>query len=253
MSALTFRELMEWKAPSYRPIIGYDLLPRGQVCVLYGEEGTWKSWIALKLADAVSKGEVWMSYPTIQSRVLLLNTEITQAQYQKRVRTYAQKTHAEFNGVKFSTDLERKLDTTLGLNATVVEVNDALADIIIIDDLYRAMAGDMTKSLDVNRLLDNLNKLRVVTNCAIFIIAHARQAAYDTVIGDTVRQGTSELFGMTFLKNWFDTILEVRHTEIANVPEAITLTPQKHRLMEFDPLPTTWRVNRPKLSFELYV
>ena len=247
----TLSQLLSWKPPLYNDIIGWGVLPQNQMMVLYGEEETWKSWMALEAVWSVSLGSPngWLGFPVVQHRVMVLNTEITEAMYQERAKVMSQSRGPLENNAFFVTDLDRKIDTARGINDTITELKSCKAELFILDDLYRAVMGNLAQGPDVNRLIDSLNKIRKEAGVAILIIHHSRQADHDGT-GRLVRLGTSEMYGASFLKDHFDTIFSVtKGKEVMPGLESITIEPQKQRLASFK-LPTReWLVRRKDMRF----
>ena len=83
MRAESVGELLLWQPTNNKEVIKHGILPRGAVMFVFGDQGTFKSWLMKQLAWSASAGEAWLGMPTEESgsRVLLLNTEIPQPAY----------------------------------------------------------------------------------------------------------------------------------------------------------------------------
>lgn len=244
-------EFLSWKAP-YRPSLVQDkLLVPGSVMFLYGEYSTWKSWLAMNLAHSVADGKRWLIWSTQPSKVLIINAELPKGEYQDRWKAYL-KTHAIRNrpNLMVDNDQEMALDSYQGINNYISWLRYHGIKVIIIDNLYAAMIGDLTKNTDANVLIRNMKRLSQL-GIAIILVHHSRQERYDTY--GKVNQRAYEMFGSSFLTNWADTILETREIYVPGYADTITLTPQKHRISTMIPMTASYSFNRSTLDFNLVV
>jgi RecA-family ATPase len=249
MKPETLADALSWQRPHEIPIISDGFLPsQGGTCVLYGEEGTWKTWLGLDLVWKLAGGEPWFFGLTTQSvPTLVLNTEIPKGHFQDRLQKMVTTRGKAPTNTWFVTDLDRKIDTLYGLNETISEIKDCGAQLLVLDDLYMAASGDLTKPQDWKRVQDGLNRMRSETGCSFFIIHHARQPLTD-MRGQSITQGTSEMFGMSYLKNWFNTMMEVRKD---GNDSTLKISAQKHRLMSYKPPDMTLQIRRSDITFWL--
>lgn len=244
------QEFLARRPEPKREIVKLGVLEHDSVLILWGATGVGKSWIAMKLGWSVACGRNWMGFQTVPHRVLLLNTEIPRESYQERVRAYA-KLHGVPDGLSIVTDLERKLDTPKGLTELAEEIEISGADVVVLDPLYLAMAGDMTKAPDMQRFLDSLNKLRSGKPLAFVIVNHSVKAQTD-MFGERVERGSNAMAGYHTLADFADTIIEVRSGVEYNSPpkEVVTLAPQKFRRSPALLTQTTWAVARDRLDYD---
>jgi RecA-family ATPase len=146
-----------WYAP--------DLIPAGNVTLLYGDGGTGKSQIALQLAAAASMGEDWLGISTSPGPVLFISAEDDIDELHRRLacivdsydRTFedAADLHlvslagedallatpeAGRSNILKPTALYSKLDRTIGAIKPSLVVLDTLADLFGGDEIQRAQA-----------------------------------------------------------------------------------------------------------------
>jgi len=251
MKPESLEEFLAWQAPHRPELIQGRLLVPGSVMFLYGEYSTWKSWLAMSLAHALADGSRWLHLKTTPTKVLLINAELPKAEYQSRWKAYlAKHTIKHPENLVVDNDTEMALDSYVGINNYIQWLQFLAVEGVIIDNLYAAMAGDLTKNTDANVLIRNMNRLRAI-GIFVAMVHHSRQEQYSTT--GKVNQRAYEMFGSSFLTNWADTILETRGIYESGYSDAITLTAQKHRLSPLKPMTTSYNFNRNKLEFELIV
>lgn len=245
----TLAEFLAWQAPEIKWIVKY-LYPAGSVNFIYGDFHTWKSWIAKELAISVSQGIPWFGFPTTKSKVMLINTELPAALYQDRWKALRQARNIAVNGnMHIYTTHDLKLDTSQGITKLHAMVLDLGIELIIVDNVINGFWGDITRNTDANGLINNCKQLTMDLGRTLAFIHHARQGFIDNR-GQRIRQGGFEMFGSSFLSNWADTILEVRHEFVPRFPDVIRISPQKHRNSRFIPPDILTMFNRQKLEFE---
>ena len=234
------------KQPS---LIQYNILDLGGSMILYGETGVWKSWLAMHLADSIASGREWLIYPINSAKVGIINTELTTRQYQDRWHSYLIYHPTNENlfiysesGKTFGTQLKQLTGWIRSQNL----------DMIIIDNLYSSLPGDMKGSEAVKDFLATMDVIRFECECAIVLIHHSRQPQTD-VQGRVISQGEYEMFGSSYLPNWADTIMEVKKIYVEGIRDTITVNAHKFRLMDAPPINATYRFNRRTLDFEVVI
>tara|TARA_Y100000310_G_C20683177_1_gene817328 strand:+ start:2083 stop:2862 length:780 start_codon:yes stop_codon:yes gene_type:complete len=257
MNPETVKQFLAWVAPPRHEIIQGGLLPEGQIMFLYGGYSTWKSWLAMELAQSISTGEDWLIYGTEPHNVMILNCEIPKAEYQLRWKDYYAKRKFSSNGksgksatLLVDSDMELALDTFTGLSTILQWLKHYKIKVLIVDNVYTAMNGDLTRNTDANIFIRNCKRLQMA-GIAIIFVHHARQAVYDNARGGFVRLRGYEMFGSSFLTNWADTIMEVVNVELPGYPDTVKITPQKHRLSALIPMSATLQFVRRTTDFQL--
>lgn len=241
-------EFASWSPPPIQPIIKPDLLPAGVWGVIFGEQETYKTWLALELAWAVSQGKPWLAWETEKTPTLFLNTELTEPLFHQRWM-HMGATRGGFPPLlSVETSLDIKLNEERGLGFLSQWISETGAKLIIIDNLYRAFKGKLSSELEATRLLDNLTFLRKEYNCTILFMAHSRKKAIDLRSQETVHQGIEDLFGSSFFKNNVSLALEVRKVLLPQDEKGIILIPEK-TTFSAAPVPTTTWVFQSNATF----
>ena len=69
-SLYTIQDFREWNPPPIRHIIWEGVLDIGQKLQIFGNEGSWKSILALHLAYCLSSGHKWLGFRTSPANVI---------------------------------------------------------------------------------------------------------------------------------------------------------------------------------------
>lgn len=251
MNPETLDSFLQWRAPHRRQIISGGLLPAGQVMFIYGQYSTWKSWLAMDLAYNVSVGRPWLIFGTVTSKVLIINSEITKDSYQERWQGFVSARGISPNGnLLVDTDMELGLDTTTQAQNLAILIKHYAIKLLIIDNLYSATFGDITKNTDANTFIRNAKRIATDSSVAVVIVHHSHQPMYDANKGQFISNSGYEMFGSSFFTNWADTIMEARNVFREGYPDSVAITPQKHRLAKVKPLTTVFRFNRRTTQFD---
>ena len=244
-------EFLAWRPPHVPNIIQHGILPKGQVLFLYGEYGTMKSWLVQDMAVSIAKGQPWLIYPTSQARVLMLNTELPKKEYQDRWTVGMQgRKLSNLTDIWLDTTTDLFLDTVGGIGDLLATVTQLSIDVVILDNLYSAVRGDLTKNTTADSLIKNC-KVLSHRGISLVCVHHARQGLVSLGSGKQIFQGAFEMFGSSYLPNWADSIFITRHEDVPGLSDTITLTPQKYRLCSYKPLEATYRFSRQTTEFEL--
>jgi RecA-family ATPase len=248
MPIRTLNEFLALEKPKVSFWVNPYLLPYSGSMFLYGKAETLKSWLALELAFAVSKGDPWLSrYPTEETRVLIFQTEETEHLYQRRV----EKAAAHMNGSKprsvygenlfLNSEPGAQLDQFTGFSQLEKDIKERGIRVVIFDNLYRSITSSTKDEVGVARFLDNLDRMRHQYGVAFVIVHHSRKAGDDVDEGDF-----EEMTGSARLGYWADTIIRssVRTRTPNGRPEAIQVILQKVRQAEEDVDGMQVRLNR---------
>ena len=250
----TVQQLLDWKAPPRQDVLAYGILPAGAVMFLYGEYDTRKSWLAMDMGYSIASGIPWLCYPSKQRRVLLLDGELTKEQSQDRWKAY-QVGHSiqslPSSCLYTAAGVELSIDTFQGMTELANAIQAQQAEVVILDNLYTLMAGDLNNNTAAKLFITNCRRLRTLHNPGVtfVIVHHSHQPTYDFARGKQVKLRAFEMFGSSFFTNWADTIMEVSH-EIPGITDTITLTPQKYRLAPAVPPVMQFNFSRNPVGFD---
>lgn len=225
-------ELVSWIPPKITTLIGGPhsaiLVPKGKM-IIYGRWGSYKSMLSLDLGMKAPWGKNWLGYPTAGFGVYYLQIEVTNFMMQDRVITYMRGNNilppARF---RISTQpwykIEYDKQNLLGL-----ELQQHKPDLLIIDPVTKAMAGDLTNNVDAQRVCDILDTISERYNVAICLIGHIRKPSADETGVETTIEMEHELIGSSIFTNWADTTISLRLTNETDDYSAVRIDIEKHR------------------------
>ena len=81
----TIQDLLDWTPPTNYRIISGGVLNVKNRMIIFGDEGSWKSILALHTAHCIARGSRWLGFRTNRSNVLRLQVELPM--YTDRERT----------------------------------------------------------------------------------------------------------------------------------------------------------------------
>lgn len=254
MNPISIRELLAKKLPKPKEYVEM-LVQEGSNSFIYGREGSFKSFMAQDMALSIVLGLEWFGYKTTSGRVMLVNAELSEQLWQERWESFQ-----VGKGIKICkslddrlltvTDNDLKLDSMTGINELRQAMDKAKVEVVIVDNITSCFAGDITRNTDVSGFINGAKQISLVDNKTAVYVHHARQPQMD-FRGRTVKQGTAEMFGSSFLSNWADTIVEVSKVS----RDLIKMEVQKHRLAHAIPPESLLRFDRsgPKLDVDISI
>ena len=151
------------------------VLPRGDLVAIYGASGAGKSFVALDMAIAVSRGEPWRGLRTKKTRGLLVVAEGAGG-YGKRIRAACQQRGIEPGDADLAVVMVAPNilleDDIVQLMATVQAVGEV--GFIVFDTFAQVTPGSNENSgEDMGKALANLRMLREVTKATNVLVHHA--------------------------------------------------------------------------------
>lgn len=244
----TIAELLAWTPPKVVEVISHGLLHPETRMILYGSYGSWKTMLAMDLGFSIATGKNWLSYRTSTQPVLLAQTEIPKALFQKRAKKYVFGSGLNPPNLFVWTDLGLKLDTPYGLAALDAEVNLTNPRVLITDPLYRNMGGDISSSVDAQKLIDTIDQVAARYHLAVVMVAHPHKLQYD-LEGNLIDRGSDKLMGSSYFADWADTIGWIKRDSTQE--NIIHLTWEKTRNAEDIVLPISASIDRATLQFSI--
>ena len=247
--AYTLEEIKQLKLPYTPEIISGGLLPQGHIMFLYGEQETFKSWLAMDLCFAVATGRRWLSYSTQPVRTLIINPEISKFQYHRRVMNMAKNRPTLMNNelLRVHTALDLRIDTMGGRGQLAELCKSYKPALIVIDGLEFVCAGDVSTGYVAGELRTTIDYIRAEHNASFFFIHHKKKGIYGDQ-GQRVTVGVDEMYGHSIIKNIADTIFEVKKN--VRDEDLISVSAMKIRMTTGSkPRPRMYKWERPTLSF----
>ena len=161
-----------------RPLPEYlieDVLPRGDIAVLYGESGVGKSFIAIDLAFAVARGTDWNGKRVRQGKVLYVAAEGSGG-IRNRLRAYAVAKNIDLSDVPFYIlpDSPSMLDQNLAVKLTRTALALGNVALVILDTFAQVTAGgNENSSEDMGKALSHCRKIANKINGLVMPVHHA--------------------------------------------------------------------------------
>lgn len=154
------------------------VLPRAELCVIYGESGSGKSFLALDLAAAITRGLKWRNRRTVAGRVVYVCAEGAGG-FKARLRAYAAGHSCEL----------QTLPAVVPDTPNLLDAKDAAAlahgilqwgapDVVVIDTLSATTPGGNENSgEDMGRVLSHCKFIHKKTGALIVLIHHSGKDA----------------------------------------------------------------------------
>lgn len=212
MEVHNFREFRAWK-PVYPPsMIGKGILYKEGKAMLYGRYKSFKSLLAMYLTCAASEGVPWLGYDTPEkgTKVLYLQSEMPHSLLHKTFFKMWNGWSGGGNSAEplviptLATDFGLKLDMTSGFNALDKLLEEKKPSLLILDSVYKMMAGKMLDTDSVRYFLDNIDRLLYKHKFALLFLAHSRKSAMEEN-----EWGSDDMLGSVFFSAWADSVIKV--------------------------------------------
>jgi KaiC/GvpD/RAD55 family RecA-like ATPase len=257
----TIGDLLEWKPPELTRIIHSGILNTKSRMLVFGDEGSWKSILALHTAHSIARGSNWLGFTTTKSNIFRLQVEMPMYMDRVRVQKYCIGSFniykAKNNGladvatlanayayppnVASRTEQFIHIDESFGFESLKKNVITCITEmpeaplVIILDPLYKMFNRDLGKELDVRPMLDRLDLLIEETGASVIIVHHSRKAQVDSE-GTSVDMGSQDATGSRAIARWVDTILRIDLLPDDETQSKVLMRFTKHRNAE-EPLP----------------
>lgn len=267
---LTIHDLQEHKPPPVVPIIHKGVLNIGSKCIIFGDEGTFKSAIVAHAAYCLARGSNWLGFATSKANILYVQAEMSLSQTKERLEQYCSgsmdiyqarvgkvpdeeaKTMAYAypdNVVTESVIQDVSLDTENGYQFIRSEIElmitemPSLPIVLIADPLFKMFRYDLIKEDDMRGLTRNIDRLlndkalfQYHPGMAALIVHHTRKAQVDKEGNVTAGPGSTDMFGSAHLKWWADTLIRTDLDLDDETESTVKVRITKHRLARY-PLP----------------
>ncbi len=267
----TIPDLLSWEPPKNYRIISGGVLNVKNRMLIFGDEGSWKSILALHTAHCISRGSKWLGFLTNPSNVLRLQVELPMYIDRERIEKYciaskqiyiARDGHKEVSSAELdrldnrATDYAYPLvvnrteqfihiDESSGWESLRRNIMTCIASlpnlplVVILDPLYKMFNRDISKEVDVKPMLDKIDLImedasQSIPGISFIIVHHTRKAITDA--GKPINMGSQDATGSRALVRWADTVLRVDPDPRDPTLTTVKATFTKHRNAE-DVLP----------------
>lgn len=268
----TISDLLEWEPPHYTRIISSGVLNTKNRMIIFGDEGSWKSILALHTGHCIARGSRWLGFKTYPCNVLRLQVELPMYIDRERLDKYclgskqiylAKDGHKEVASSQLDA-LESKaidyaypsryvsrteqfihIDESFGWESLLRNIRLCVAEmppaplVIILDPLYKMFNRNISDESDVKPLLDKIDLImedvKDITGVSFIIVHHTRKSHTDDS-GLPINLGSQDATGSRAWMRWADTILRIDPEPGDSTMTRVVATFTKHRNAE-DVLP----------------
>lgn len=213
-------EFVQIKMPPV-PFYIKNWLPKPGKLMIYAPAKAGKSRLCLQMSRCIGVGEDFLGMPTTQGTVLYCQLELGAAVLQGRLL----ETKKSYSNVFVGTIFSMKLDTQGGQRLLEEAMRAIEPNVLIIDPLYKVLAGDENATKDMLVITDYFDSLIEGFNCSIIIMHHP---------GKDIKKGGR---GAVVLEDWVDSAIEMKKTSKKDEPLKVKLTPKLLRHSELPPEP----------------
>ena len=195
-------EPVEWLVES--------IIPKKAFVALYAPPASWKSFIALDLAEAIATGRDWMGYKIPKKGAVLfisgegyggMGARVSACKIQNQSLDGANLyiIRAQLNLRSSPEDFTELLNA---INDLIAEIGEPI-ELIILDTLMRMAGGEFNESSseDMGGFITQTGKLQEIFECALLVIHHT---------GKDISKG---LRGHSSLLGGCDTVLEIQRQD----------------------------------------
>ena len=242
----TVSDLLSWTPPKYYSIISGGVLNVKNRMLIFGDEGSWKSILALHTAHCIAKGSKWLGFKTYPANVLRVQAELPMYIDRDRLEKYcigSKSIYIAKDGHKdiTSTELD-KLDATatawaypeyaISRTEQFIHIDESsgweslrkniysciehlpkLPLLVILDPLFKMFNRDLSSAVDLMPMLDKIDILmedtsKLIPGVSFIIVHHTRKAQTDRD-GKPISMGSQDATGSRALLRWVDTILRI--------------------------------------------
>ena len=179
----TMHKLSDFRKKEFEetiPIIE-NIMYKGQTCIVGGESGTKKSWIAMQTALALGSGlPLFNHFKTKQSKVMLFQFENENYDVKERfdlmVNDHIQRScNADWIDNVIVMELEKDnedfADNWSRIEETLID-HSFRDGILIVDNLYKSTNIDLSDNKQLTDLLRTINRVRREYNLTLMLICH---------------------------------------------------------------------------------
>ena len=212
-------DLLKEDLPELRVLVGVgDELPflvEG-TCILSAKSKLGKSWLAMELCNAVSKGEDFLGYKTAKCDTLYLDLETVKNLKQKRLKTIIKNTGSigdGFNiqdtacllGEGFEEEIEHYLAEDPNIGIIVVDV---------FQKILKPKRRDVSDYEYYYEQIGRLNKIAEERHISIILVCHDRKTVdeadpFSNILGSTALQGATDQMIVMFKRRVNDPITHI--------------------------------------------
>lgn len=261
----TVSDLLEWTPPKRLRIISNGILNVKNKMLIFGDEGSWKSVLALHTAHSISRGSPWLGFKTYPCNVLRLQVELPMYTDRARIEKYclaskeiyiarhkdnipepdleAAANHYAYpyNAIN-RTEQFIHIDEVSGWESLRKNIETCIMFlpeaplVVILDPLYKMFNRDLNNEQDLKVLLDKADIVmedfsKYVPGISFIIIHHTRKSKAGEY-GQTADMGIQDASNSRSLVKWVDTAIRVYPEPHDKTRTKVKMVFLKHRNAE---------------------
>lgn len=148
----------------------------GGLTLLWGKSGSYKSFLAIHTAVCVAAGHPWFGKRTTQGAVVYIVGEGGLDQFGYRCEMAAKTMGLKMANLPIYAHVPavNLVDPKMGY-LLAEEWASVKPTLVIIDTLSRCFSGDENKQEDMQRFVNNLDKIKEKLNCTVMPVHHANK------------------------------------------------------------------------------
>ena len=197
--------------PLLLPALIDDFLYERTTFVITGEAGKGKSVIASQVAVSLSSATPLFGVLTIPKPRRVYYLQLEGSAYDFCTRLYYQQRAIPLDPAYLYWDRDVKFSAsnlTLRRNKVKQIETWGKPDLIIIDPIYKAVAGDIAKAEYALAFIDFLEELEETCRCSLLLFHHPHRERFD-IKGKKIEE-TDAYYGHSFIRNHIDTAFVFR-------------------------------------------
>lgn len=199
--------------PTKREPLVEGFIYKKDYIMLEAEPKVGKTILTQHLTNCMSKGEAFLGVYNIPKplRVWYFATEGKEDDLKDRFSRMVKAVPMDCNNI-FLIPTCFPFNTARGiqcLNEIMEKLKDLPPDIIIIDSVYRAIAGKLTDEAVINSFHHQMAILQNEFECAILLVHHLTKPSYDPASGKKRDRGDFDGFGSIFLSAAVDHVFRI--------------------------------------------
>lgn len=171
--------------------------------VLFGEPGSYKSFLSIDIALHVATGQPWHGQPVKQGPALLIEGEGRQG-VGKRARVWSDHYGQDLTGKAFISTTSASLmdaDGAIELMNHIKRLRRSIKQnprVIVIDTLARNFGnGDENATVDMNQFVKHVDAIRDEFKCTVLIVHHTGRSSKEQPRGNSALVGACDFMYRT--------------------------------------------------------
>lgn len=191
-------------------------LPKQGKMILYAPAKSGKSFLAIQAARCIGAGAPFLGMETTRARVLYIQCELSLILLRRRLLA----SQKQYDNVFVGTTYAIKLDTEHGQGMLISAMEAIHPDVVILDPLYKMIAGDENEAEDVLRVFNFLDSVIGIYECSFLVIDHSGKDSSRRARGSSVKE------------DWVDSEVEMRKLKETPSEFKVEFSPKLMRHIE---------------------